>query len=250
MAAPAPSQQDVGRTLRRARQRHRVQLEEAADTTRIPKRYLEALESNAPLDAYPAPVYARAFLREYATYLRIDPEPLIARFGAFAPEEVHLMSMGEALAPPRRWPGRVLLALSIAALVGLAAVGVMSARNNARGLGNVPHHARTAPASHAPTGPRSPAPPARTYSGISAVVSVLDRCWIAVVADGTPVVQRVFDPSQGHTFAARHSLDLTLGNAGGVRLVLNGKHIPTGNPGQVLHLGVVFDHGTIHVTRA
>src|SRR5436309_1949109 len=106
LAARATSQQDVGRALRRARQRHHVPLEEAADVTRIPKRYLEALEDNAPIDTYPAPVYARAFLREYATYLDLDPEPLMARFGATPAAEIPLPSIREALPPPRRRPAR------------------------------------------------------------------------------------------------------------------------------------------------
>src|SRR5205807_7709385 len=127
--APALTQQDVGRTLRRARQRHYGQLDDAADITRIPKRYLEALESNAPLETYPAPMYARAFLREYARYLNLDPAPLLSRFGGALPEEVRLSTIRDVVSPPRRWPARVLLALSICSLVGLAVLGIESGRN-------------------------------------------------------------------------------------------------------------------------
>ena len=49
-------------------------------TPASPVTYLSALESGAPLSAFPAPVYARGFLREYARYLGLDPEPLVDRF--------------------------------------------------------------------------------------------------------------------------------------------------------------------------
>src|SRR5947208_7585126 len=97
MASPAPNEHDVGRTLRRARHEHHARVEDAAEATRIPKKYLEALESNAPLDIYPAAMYARAFLREYARYLDLDPEPLLAGFGGVA-LEVRLPTLTEAVA--------------------------------------------------------------------------------------------------------------------------------------------------------
>lgn len=45
--------------------------------TRIRSRYIEALE-NGNYDGIPAPVFVRGFLRSYAVYLGLDPEPLIA----------------------------------------------------------------------------------------------------------------------------------------------------------------------------
>ena len=66
MAATASSPFHEGRALRRARQRRHLTLDDAAKATRIPRRFLEALESDAPVDVFPAPVYARAFERARA----------------------------------------------------------------------------------------------------------------------------------------------------------------------------------------
>src|SRR6266702_1782031 len=127
MAARASSPFHEGRALRRARQRRHLTLDDASQATRIPRRFLEALEDNAPLDTFPAPVYARAFLREYARFLQLDPEPLVASFAGDEPiEEVRLGSIKEAVPPPRRWPARTLLGLSVCVLAGLAVVGVLS----------------------------------------------------------------------------------------------------------------------------
>ena len=66
----------IGDTLREARERRGLTIEQAAQETRISPRFLEALEAEE-FDALPAPVYVRGFLRSYANYLRIDPQPLL-----------------------------------------------------------------------------------------------------------------------------------------------------------------------------
>src|SRR5436309_10175745 len=144
VAASAPIVRDVGRVLRRARQRRHVQLEDAALETRIPKRFLEALETNAPLAVYPAPVYGRAFLREYSRYLGIDPEPLVASFrGMEPPGELPLKVVRDAVPAPARWPAHVLLGLSVCVVAGLAVLGVLAGRASIEGLpsvGPIPSH--------------------------------------------------------------------------------------------------------------
>jgi len=47
------------------------------------------------------------------------------------------------------------------------------------------------------------------------------------------------------TFRAKRHLELVLGNAGGVTLRVNGKLMPTGRPGQVVHLVFTWSHGRI-----
>jgi hypothetical protein len=66
--------------LRRARQGRGESLPQAAVGTRISVAYLEALEADAPVEAYPSPLYARFFLQEYARYLGLDEQPLLDAF--------------------------------------------------------------------------------------------------------------------------------------------------------------------------
>ena len=77
----------------------------------------------------------------------------------------------------------------------------------------------------------------------------MDRCWVEATADGTIVLKRVL-AAHWHRITAKHALDLTLGNAPGVRLVVNGKPYSPVGAGQVLHLKFVFSNGHVHVTRA
>ncbi len=66
----------IGETLREARERRGLSIEQAALETRISPRFLEALEAEE-FEVLPAPVYVRGFLRSYANYLRLDPQPLL-----------------------------------------------------------------------------------------------------------------------------------------------------------------------------
>jgi hypothetical protein len=247
MAAEAPIEHDVGRTLRRARHEHHARIDDAAEATRIPKKYLEALESNAPLETYPAPMYARAFLREYAGYLELDPGPLLSSFGG-APTEVRLPTLREAVAPPSRWPAKVLVALSTCSLLGLAALGIVSGRHPLPVAAGAHFGPVAAPSPSPSVHARGTQPPPR-LAAITVGLHVVGRCWVEATADGTQILRRVL-AANWHRLTAKHTLDLTLGNAAGVHLMVNGKPYATGGTGQVLHLIFAFSNGHVHVTRA
>lgn len=70
---------ELGNTLSRARRARAITLEDAERDTRVSKRYLLALE-NEDFSAFPAPVYARGFLRTYSRYLGLNPDELIRVF--------------------------------------------------------------------------------------------------------------------------------------------------------------------------
>lgn len=68
-----------GDTLRQARAHKGVTLKEAEQATRISRHYLLALEEEQ-FDELPALIYQRGFVRNYATYLNLDPNRLLAMF--------------------------------------------------------------------------------------------------------------------------------------------------------------------------
>lgn len=67
----------IGRMLVEAREAKRVTLEQAERDTRIVRRYLEALERE-DFATFPFEVYARGFLRSYASYLGLNGADLVA----------------------------------------------------------------------------------------------------------------------------------------------------------------------------
>ena len=72
---------DIGQTLREARERKKVSCSQAAAATRMKVQHVEALERN-DFSHMAAPAYAKGFIRLYAEYLGLDPEPLIREYGA------------------------------------------------------------------------------------------------------------------------------------------------------------------------
>jgi hypothetical protein len=139
------------------------------------------------------------------------------------------------------------VAISTCSLLALAGLGIVSGRTPmplaaGPGLGPVAAPSQS-PSTTGPHGP-SAAPP-----GITVGMHVVDRCWVEATADGAIVLKRVL-VGHWHRLSAKHTLDLTLGNAPGVRLMVNGKPYSTGVAGQVVHLTFAFSKGRVHVTRA
>lgn len=70
---------ELGHILREARENRGFTLEEVQDEIRINTRYLKALEDGR-YNALPTPVHVRGFLRNYARFLGLDPQPLLERY--------------------------------------------------------------------------------------------------------------------------------------------------------------------------
>lgn len=75
---PEPSER-LGAMLLAARERKGVDLYRAERDTKIRAKFLEALE-NSDFKALPGAVYTKGFLRNYALYLGLDPELVLAQW--------------------------------------------------------------------------------------------------------------------------------------------------------------------------
>ncbi len=71
----------IAQELRQAREGRALSLEQASRATHIRLYYLEALEAGL-FDSLPSVVQARGFVRIYAAYLGLDPEPLLSALDA------------------------------------------------------------------------------------------------------------------------------------------------------------------------
>ncbi|MCA9919655.1 MAG: DUF4115 domain-containing protein [Anaerolineales bacterium] len=70
---------ELGHILREARETKGYTLREVQDKTRINSRFLEALEMG-DFDRLPTPTHVRGFLRNYARFLGLEPDPLLERY--------------------------------------------------------------------------------------------------------------------------------------------------------------------------
>jgi cytoskeleton protein RodZ len=70
---------EIGNTLREARIRKGLTIKDVENVTKIRTRYLEALEQD-DFSVLPGPTFVTAFLRSYASYLKLDAESLVEEY--------------------------------------------------------------------------------------------------------------------------------------------------------------------------
>jgi cytoskeletal protein RodZ len=70
-----------GDQLRQAREARGVSLDTVSDATRIAQRHLEALE-RSDLGGLPRGPFGRGYIRAYAGFLGIDPQPILEAYGS------------------------------------------------------------------------------------------------------------------------------------------------------------------------
>jgi cytoskeletal protein RodZ len=232
----------MGDYLRAARRRRRVSIDRAAEETRIRPDYLMRMESDE-FD-FLAPAYVRGFLRTYARFLRVSEDPLIQefdrRYGTGRSDTSAILALenrARSVPRQRRRMSGWSVAATLAAIV-LVAITVV-------GLANAPEEeppreevASEEEPTQAPSTVATPTPtPTPTESedvlaltdGIEIeLVAARARCWIEVTADGellTPggITLEVGDRSEMYT--AEEDMQLVLGYAEGVDLIVNGRNL-------------------------
>ncbi len=68
-------------------------------------------------------------------------------------------------------------------------------------------------------------------------IGISEKCWVSVDRDGSPIVRRLMDPGEVQAVEANEQVLLIVGNAGGVRLKINGRPARSlGKPGEVVRI--------------
>ncbi len=76
----------IGQKLEAARKAKGVTVSEAGQATKILSKFIEAMEAD-DFGALSAPVYAKSFIKMYAQYLGLDPQPMVDEYVAqFSPK--------------------------------------------------------------------------------------------------------------------------------------------------------------------
>jgi cytoskeleton protein RodZ len=237
-----------GENLRRERELRGVDLREMAESTKISIRFLQALEQDR-VDILPGGIFPRAFVRQYAKYLGLDPERLVAEFvfahgGEPAPRREPRPPVRVDQGLPR---GIVLLAVTLG-LLGL--VGWKVRGQVGRGPQPVAPsvaapattfaHDRVYPP---PSGAAGVAPP---LAAGTLVLNVVARrsSWVEAKVDGTTVLNRVLKDGESQRLEARQEVLLSVGNAGAIAVTLNDRPLaPLGREGDVKK-GIVINART------
>ncbi len=213
----------IGATLREARKRRKVGLEEVEAAIKIRVRYLQAME-NEEWDALPGGAYTRGFVRTYAIYLGLDGERLADDYRrSFAP------SGGERVpkrvepvpAAPRRGGGGISGRL-LAVVVCLALVAVLVVIAVAGGGGSSSPSPKGAEKSHQKQQQAQPA--ATKKPGVAVRLAATGEVWVCVLnAAAKPLVdgQILAEGAEAGPFRSGR-FEIALGN-GSVAMFVDGK---------------------------
>lgn len=124
---------ELGTLLKVTREKKGYTLDELQETTKIQKRYLEAIEAGR-YDRLPGPFYARAFIRSVADVLGLDPDLLLKQYGHELPKIVEMQDTPVRLRRHERfskpdlfgpWVARALLVLFFLLIVTIIYVFVV-----------------------------------------------------------------------------------------------------------------------------
>jgi len=247
----------VGSYLRDLRLRHGVPLREIARSSRVGTQYLEALEAD-DFTALPAPVFTKGFIRAYCEALGAVPDEALGLY-----EEARRVDLGAASEPgveaaptahppaSGAWTGRAdqsaaaararsaaLASVAMLITLGLALFAVTLWLPSARPRGVVAPVVEQAPVSAPVTPPptevTAPPPPAEAVAAAPSqptarfrlVAQTSELTWIRVrTADG-PTSEENIPAGETREWVSDHPFVLTIGNAGGVTLELNGRPVP------------------------
>lgn len=217
----------IGETLREARVRQRVNIEELEQSTKIRAKYLRALE-NEEFGLLPGPTYVRSFLRTYAEKLGLDAHLLVEEFRAQyeEPEPVEIQPIASTPRDARRrprpptprfGPGAAIVVAAVALLAFLLILGLTSDDDEPKQTVDT-GPAKTQPTT-SPSKPAEPAPAERVDLRVIPAFPTyvcIDRGPEQVVYEGTLDAPR--------TFRAPEMLRINLGKRS-AQLRVNGKPV-------------------------
>jgi cytoskeletal protein RodZ len=256
----------LGGYLRSLREAKGTSLEDMARSTRVGIRHLEALEEERLADL-PSPVFVRGFIRAYCGFLRESPEPALGRYEELVGTRAAAQAASAAPGPRTTWAGSSVVVGLVLLLVlgaGLILVNLSVKKSGGTSVATARTESPTASTSPAPTPvlPRAaaPAPPApapsvatepvhptpppassastpppatRPTAGAAAtggqrlVIRAVEPTWVRVQTDEGRIAEELLPAGASREWAAEHRFLLTIGNAGGVELTLNGKTLPS-----------------------
>ena len=241
---------EIARTLKEARHRLGLTLEEAERSTRIRAHHLEALE-RGEIQSIPSQVQTRGFLKNYAEYLGLDSGPILQRYSEVVHSQrtiplrrnrIDEQATRPSVAVRRR---RISADLVIAAVITVTVLAVLiwgfglvasslREQNQAASPFLIPTFTPTveggtlesqpvlAPVVQTPT-PPSIEIPAIVSNALDLRLLIERRAWVNVEVDGELVESRRAAPGELLEFQGEELIVLTTGNAGGIRVFFRGE---------------------------
>ena len=237
----------LGLELRQQRQLKNISLMDIASDTRINLAFLEAMEEGR-FEILPQ-TYVRAFIREYASLVGLDPVEMMQKYdearGAKVTREPSHPSGKAVVQPTEETNGapsglsdlqrKVVLGVLILASVTVAVYLLTSTTNT---ISTPPQEipfdrvvreteaATIKPDTNpAATAAVSPVASPVTEDSLRLEMATTDSVWISITIDNKKSEQYLLGPRKHKQWAAKEQFAISMGNAGGATFALNGKDL-------------------------
>ena len=228
---------DIGASLREARTRRGLSLDDVTAGLRIRERYVTALEDER-WELMPGEAYAKGFLRMYAEFLGLDGSLYVDEYNERIAAHLDQALVLESLAPSK---GRSRLLFRT--IVGVVAVGALVAALNAFGSGtptSAPVQADLSNVANAAPPKRVAAPPtsvvrhvAPSKPPVALIRAVTSRSWLSVRlsgANGKEIFRGFLNQGHKLTYGLNQNVWLRIGRPQALAIRI-GKNLVGGLPG-------------------
>ncbi|MFH1413479.1 MAG: RodZ domain-containing protein [Candidatus Omnitrophota bacterium] len=242
----------VGARLKKMRLEKGITLEDLQRATKINANVLKDIEGDSFTNL--SPVYLKGFLKIYCKYLGVDPGEYISGY-----KDLQAESFGAALASReiREKPKKSASLLKSAcvklftfkpseklkklfrsaffALIIWVVLFYLGKFISSRKRAHLAKKTEVVAVARPQPQREEIKPEVPLSSGIQLVVMARQNCWMSVKVDGKVVFQRVLEKGVDESWQAKKKIELSLGNAGGVELEVNGELFKNlGRRGQVI----------------
>lgn len=230
----------IGQALSAARTERGMTIRDISEATRVRQTLIRGIE-NDDFSLCGGDFYAKGHIRTIAQVIGIDPAPLLEEFDA-ARSDAGELGMAEAFEseakaarPQRRgpnWTAAMAAALVVVVVLGIARL--IASGDDTEGAPPV-----AGAATPAPTAARraSPTPTPTKSDAVALADRVVVRLtakgasWVSVrTGGGKELFEGTLDSGDSRQFTDRRRIRLVVGNAGAIRLTVNGQDI--GAPGR------------------
>jgi transcriptional regulator with XRE-family HTH domain len=238
----------IGETLADARRQAGLTITQVSRETRIRESIIRDIEQG-DFSACGGDFYARGHIRSIAGVVGTDPVPLISEYDAEhgPPGAIRAADVFEPSTPikirERRSPSlSLIVAVVLLAIIGFGAYRLASRHGGNNAAATAPTGRPTARAK--PTVHPSPSPsPRPTVSDVVIHLTANEDCWVLMTSSssGSQIYMGVIPAGSSMTWTEKQTVDVRLGNPGGIVLTVNGKRQ---NPNSTAPVTLSFSPGT------
>jgi cytoskeleton protein RodZ len=258
--------EQFGEELAQTRLEKGISLIDISAETRVNLKFLEAIE-RGQFQILPQ-TYVRAFLREYALSINLDPNDVLQRYNSIQ-QESHSRKSDDNLPQHSSYEQKastrdfkiqlvklsslqwnIVLGIVLLVIVALVIILANSEKesNSVKPLVEIPfdrvireNEAASLPPPSAAVDSVPVIKPQRKDS-LRLEITTLDSVWVSLLIDNTRGAEYLFGPHRKRTWVAKDRFIVTMGNAGGAIFRLNGKDIGSlGKRGAVVRNSILTE---------